>query len=36
MTIKELYEWAVENSVENYTIKVQCTDTVFQYERELV
>ena len=30
MTIKELYEWAVENSVENYTIKVQCNDTVFQ------
>ena len=35
MTPKELYEWAVEHGVENYKIKIQHPDDVFQNENNI-
>lgn len=35
MTPKDLYEWAVENGVEDYEIKVQRSGDEFQNENKI-
>ena len=32
MTVKELYEWAIEHHAENFDIEIQCRDSGGDYD----